>query len=145
MIKNNVKEQKLSACRWEYKHIKNFRLSKLTRSCIFKSQRVWRKTRVYDISAMPFRRRCFGDGTFRRWWSQMFYTKKVCFWNTSMVRLVKDVCLISVFVVILRSSVVSLPPEVWNSLVRPWPCVEGKMACDASFCWHEAFVSSQRG
>jgi len=24
----------------------------------------------------------FGDGTFRRWWSQMFYTKKVCFRNT---------------------------------------------------------------
>jgi len=24
----------------------------------------------------------FGDGTFRRWWSQMFMRKNVCFWNT---------------------------------------------------------------
>jgi len=29
----------------------------------------------------------FGDGTCRRWWSQMFYTKKVCFWNTWKIRL----------------------------------------------------------
>jgi len=28
------------------------------------------------------RRSRFGDGTFRRWWSQMFYAKKMCFWNT---------------------------------------------------------------
>jgi len=31
----------------------------------------------------------------------------------------KDVCLISVFVVILRAGVVSLPPEVWKNLVQP--------------------------
>jgi len=24
----------------------------------------------------------FGDGTFRRWWSQMYYAKKCVFWNT---------------------------------------------------------------
>jgi len=24
----------------------------------------------------------FGDGTFRWWWWQMFYTKNVCFWKT---------------------------------------------------------------
>jgi len=33
------------------------------------------------------RRSRFGDGTFRRWWSQMFYAKKMCFWNTLKVRL----------------------------------------------------------
>jgi len=38
-------------------------------------------------------------------------------------------------VVILRAGVVSLPPVVWKSLVWPWPCVEGNMACDVSFCW----------
>jgi len=37
------------------------------------------------VSVAPIRRRCFGDGTFRRWLSQMSYTKKVCFWNTSLV------------------------------------------------------------
>jgi len=36
-----------------------------------------------------------------------------------MVVATKDVCLISVFVVILMAGVVSLPPEVWKSLVRP--------------------------
>ena len=38
--------------------------------------------RVLDISVIPFRRRHFGDGTFRRWWWEMFCTKKVGFWNT---------------------------------------------------------------
>jgi len=27
----------------------------------------------------------FGDGTFRRRWSQMFCAKKMCFWNTLKV------------------------------------------------------------
>jgi len=31
------------------------------------------------VSATSVRQRRFGDGTFQRWWSQMFYTKKVCF------------------------------------------------------------------
>jgi len=31
----------------------------------------------------------------------------------------KDVCLINVFVVIRKAGVVSLPPEVWKSFVRP--------------------------
>ena len=67
----------------------------------------------------------------------MFYTKKSVIlkytWNVFEIfngLTTKDVCLISVFVVILRTSVVSLPPEVWKSSVRPWPCVDGNMACD---------------
>jgi len=39
-------------------------------------------------STTLFRRRPFGDGTFRRWWSQMFYRVEKCvFRKTSMVRL----------------------------------------------------------
>jgi len=38
--RNKVKEQKLMACWWEYKNIKNFRLSKLMCYNIFESQRV---------------------------------------------------------------------------------------------------------
>ena len=93
------------------------------------------------VSATLFWWRCFGDGMFQRWWSQMFHTKKVCFWNTSMVMTTKDVCLISIFVVMVRVGVVSFLPEVWKSLLLTWSCVKGNMACDISFCWHEAFVS----
>jgi len=32
---------------------------------------------------MLFRQRRFSDGTFRRWWSQMLYRVKKCFWKTS--------------------------------------------------------------
>jgi len=39
------------------------------------------------------RRRCIGDSDsatpFRRWWSQIFYAKKMCFWNILKVGLQK--------------------------------------------------------
>jgi len=73
----------------------------------------------------------FGDCTFRRWWSQMFYTIKVRFLKTWMVRLQR---MFAWKVFLLSSwgpgaSMVSLPLGIWKNLVRPWPR-EGNMACD---------------
>jgi len=49
--KNKIKEQKLIACWWKYKNIKNFRFSKLMCSNIFESQRVGE--RPYGLTAQP--------------------------------------------------------------------------------------------
>jgi len=47
-------------------------------------------------------RRCrFGNGTFRRWWLQMYYAKNMCVFEIPWRLTTKDVCFISVFVVIL--------------------------------------------
>ena len=103
-------------CTWEEK------------GCTETWSRTFRRGRFGDAVSRMGR---FGDRTFRRWWSQMFHTEKVCFWNTSVVVTTKDVRFIRVFVAFLRASVVSLPPEVWKGLVRPWWCLEGNIACDS--------------
>jgi len=62
------------------------------------------------------RQRRFGDGG-----RKCFMRKNCVFeilyfdgWAT------KDVCFVSVFVVILMASVVSRPSEFWKNVVRPW-------------------------
>jgi len=68
------------------------------------SHRAWTAMRVTK-DHVRFVMGRFSDETFRRCWSQVFHTKEVYFWNPSNVRLWKDVCLISVYVVILRARV----------------------------------------
>ena len=87
----------------------------------------WRNASIIGVSSLVNHSDLclghFGDvisatGPFGEGGRRCFIRKKFCFENTSMVVTTKDVCWINVFV-ILRASVVSLPPVGWKSLVRP--------------------------
>jgi len=76
----------------------------------------------------------------------MFYVKKCVFskYFEGYTTSTKDVCFISVFVVIrMASGLCSFPSvrilEELNATVTT--CVKKYRACDVYFCWHEAFVS----
>ena len=101
---------------------------------VTRSRTVWRRA----VSATSR----FGDGTFRRWWSQMYYVKKMCAFEI-LWRLDYKRCLLHKCVCCHPDGQCSFPSVriLEELIVRPWSCVEGNMACDVYFCWHESFVN----
>ena len=65
----------------------------------------------------------FGDGTFRRWWSEMFYAKKMCVFEI-LRRLDCKGCFLQKCFLLSSwwpvASIVSRPSRFWKNIVRPW-------------------------
>jgi len=82
----------------------------------------------------------FGDGTFRRWWSQMFYSKKMCDFEI-LWRLDYKRCLLHVF--LLSSwwpvaTVVSRPSGFWKNLC------DRDYVCKEKWLWTFSFAEMRR-